>query len=344
MKQPRQAGRLFHCMMSMHPLRNKLPLLLILLLLAIGMLIVSISFGSAAIPLSKIWAVLWQDDHSTAHTIIHQLRLPRSLSAFAVGALLGLAGALMQVLLRNPLGDPYILGISGGAAVAVLGAMLLGLPLIWHAPAATMGAMVSMFLVFALTRRGSWNTTRLLLTGIVIAAGWSALISFVLSLSPPTQLPGMLFWLMGDLSDALSPTLPLMVLGAGLLTSLWLSPKLNLAAQGELRAATLGINIRQLHGWIYVLASVLTATAVTVAGAVGFIGLISPHLVRLMAGSDHRIVLPGAALVGGSLLVLADTAARTLIAPMQLPVGVLTAMIGVPVFLFLLQSNYKSSS
>lgn len=336
-----QAGRLFRCM---HPLRRKLPLLSILLLLAIGALIFSISFGSISISPSRIWTLLWQDDHSTAHVIIHQLRLPRSLSAFAVGGLLGLAGALMQVLLRNPLGDPYILGISGGAAAAVLGVMLLGLPLLWHTPAAVAGAMLSMLLVFALAHRGSWNVTRLLLTGIVIAAGWSALISFVLSLSPPAQLPGMLFWLMGDLSDALSPTLPLLVLGAGLLTSLWLSPRLNLAAQGELRAATLGVNIRQLHGWIYVLASVLTAAAVTVAGAVGFIGLISPHLVRLVAGSDHRIVLPGSVLAGGTLLLLADTAARTVIAPMQLPVGVLTAMLGVPVFLFLLNSNYKNSS
>jgi iron complex transport system permease protein len=234
----------------MHPLKRKLPLLLIMLLLAIAAMIFSISFGSASIPASRIWTVLWQDDHSTAHVIIHQLRLPRSLSAFAVGALLGLAGALMQVLLRNPLGDPYILGISGGSAVAVLGAMLLGLPLIWHAPAATMGAMLSMLLVFALARRGSWNTTRLLLTGIVVAAGWSALISFVLSLSPPTQLPGMLFWLMGDLSDALSPTLPLLILGAGLLSSLWLSPRLNLAAQGELRAPGAGRRLNRGR-WAY---------------------------------------------------------------------------------------------
>ncbi len=327
----------------MHPLNRKLPLLLLVLLLAIGALVFSISFGSADIPPGRIWALLWHDDHSSAHTIIHQLRLPRSLSAFAVGALLGLAGALMQVLLRNPLGDPYILGVSGGAAVAVLVVMLLGLPLIWHAPAAVVGAMLSMLLVFALARRGSWNTTKLLLTGIVIAAGWSALISFVLSLSPPSHLPGMLFWLMGDLSDALSPTLPLIVLSAGLLACLWLSPRLNLAAQGELRAASLGIDIRQLHGWIYLLTSILTAAAVTVAGAVGFVGLISPHLVRLMMGSDHRILMPGAALAGGTLLVLADTAARTLIAPMQLPVGVLTAMIGVPVFLFLLQSATQHS-
>ncbi len=322
---------------------SKLYPLLILLLLALAALFFSIGIGSTDIPLSRIWHILWQNDQSTAHTIIHQLRLPRSLSAFAVGGLLGVAGTLMQVLLRNPLGDPYILGISGGAAVAVLATMLLGLPLIWHAPAATMGAMLSMLLVFVLARRGSWNTTRLLLTGIIIAAGWSALISFVLSLSPPMQLPGMLFWLMGDLSDALSPTLPLSILAIGLLASLWLAPRLNLAAQGELRAATLGINIRRLHGWIYILTSILTAAAVTVAGAVGFIGLISPHMVRLIAGNDHRIVLPGSALAGGTLLLLADTAARTLIAPMQLPVGVLTAMIGVPIFLFLLQSNYKNT-
>ena len=328
----------------MHPLRRKLPLLLFLLILALGALVFSIGVGSVHIPWNRVLTLLWQDDHSTAHTVIHQLRLPRSLSAFAVGALLGVAGALMQVLLRNPLGDPYILGISGGAAVAVLAAMLLGAPLAWHAPSATLGAMLSMLLVFSLARRGSWNTTRLLLTGIVVAAGWSALISFVLSLSPPTQLPGMLFWLMGDLSDALSPTLPLLVLATGLLISLWLGPRLNLAARGELRAASLGVNIRQLHGWIYLLASVLTATAVTVAGAVGFIGLISPHLTRLVGGSDHRIVIPGAALTGGTLLLLADTAARTLIAPMQLPVGVLTAMIGVPVFLLLLHNNYKSTS
>jgi iron complex transport system permease protein len=257
-----------------------------------------------------------------------------------VGGVLALAGVLMQALLRNPLADPYILGVSGGAAVAVLASMLLGLPLAFQAPMAFGGALFSILLLFALAHQGNWNTSRLLLTGVVLAAGWSALISFVLSLSPPMQLPGMLFWLMGDLSDALNPELALSILLLGLVISLWLAPALNLAVLGTTRAAALGVKIRRLHIFIYVLASLLTAAAVSIAGAIGFIGLIAPHMLRLITGSDHRILIPGAILTGGSLLVLADTTARTLIAPMQLPVGVLTALLGVPVFLLLLHKSY----
>lgn len=309
---------------------------------AIAALLFSLATGSADIPPGEIWQLLWEDDGSVRYRIIHELRLPRTLSAFGVGAVLALAGTLMQVLLRNPLGDPYILGVSGGAAVAVLGGILLGLPLGWHAPLAFGGSLISILLLFTLAHQGNWNTTRLLLTGIVLAAGWSALISFVLSLSPPVRLPGMLFWLMGDLSDALTPALPFAVLFVGLAATLWLAPQLNLAVLGELRARALGVEMRRLHIVIYLLASLLTAAAVSLAGAIGFIGLIAPHMVRLAAGSDHRILLPGAALTGGSLLVLADTAARTLIAPMQLPVGVLTALLGVPVFLYLLARSYAS--
>ena len=328
----------------MHPLRQGARKLLILGLVAACSLILSLFIGSAEIPVTRVIHLLWDHDGSAQYQIIHQLRLPRTLSAFAVGASLGLAGALMQVLLRNPLGDPYVLGVSGGAATAVLLAMLLGLPIAWHAPVAFAGALFSMILVFLLAQRDNWNTARLLLTGIVVAAGWSALISFVLSLSPPVRLPGMLFWLMGDLSNALSPALPLWALLIGLLVALTMAPDLNLAVRGELRAAALGVSMGKLRILVYLLASLLTAAAVTVAGAVGFVGLVSPHLVRLLAGSDHRILLPGAALLGGSLLLLADTAARTLVSPMQLPVGVLTAIIGVPVFLILLNSQYRGRS
>jgi iron complex transport system permease protein len=319
-----------------HPLRNKFPLLGLLLVIAFISLATSLVTGSVHIAPGELWTLLWYDDGSSHYRIIHELRLPRTFSAFGVGGVLALAGLLMQALLRNPLADPYILGVSGGAAVAVLGAILLGLPFAWQAPMAFGGALASILLLFGLAHSGNWNTTRLLLTGVVLAAGWSALISFVLSLSPPVQLPGMLFWLMGDLSDALNPGLPLTVLGIGLLLSLWLAPALNLARLGTLRAAALGVRMRSLHIFIYLLASLLTAAAVSIAGAIGFIGLISPHMLRLVAGSDHRILVPGAALLGGSLLVLADTAARTIIAPMQLPVGVLTALFGVPLFLFLL--------
>ena len=321
-----------------HPLtRQRSRLLFGGLLLACASLLVSLLSGSSDIPPLEVLHHLVGNDGSTADRIVDQLRLPRSLSAFAVGGVLALAGALMQVLLRNPLGDPYVLGVSGAAASAVLGGMLLGLHAPWLTPLAFAGALLSMLLVFALGHRAEHgDTNRLLLSGVVMAAGWGALISLALSLSPPMQLPGMLFWLMGDLSDALSPWPTLSILAIGLAMALWLAPQLNLAVYGLQQAAALGVNPTRLRIQLYFLASLLTAAAVSIAGAIGFVGLVTPHLVRLLGGSDHRILLPVSVLLGGSLLTLADTAARTLISPMQLPVGVLTALIGVPVFLWLL--------
>lgn len=326
------AGRLFPYVSMRYPLT-------ILSIGAAASLFISLTTGSTDLSLTRISQLLWLDDGSSAYQIIHQLRLPRTLSAFAVGALLALAGTLMQVLLRNPLGDPYILGISGGASTAVLLSFLFGIPVIFQPGAALSGALLSMFLVFILARN---DVRKLLLTGVVIAAGWGSLISLILSTSPPIQLPGMLFWLMGDLANATEPGLPLLVLFIGLVISLLLAKKLNLALLGDSRASALGVNVKQLQLILYVLASLLTATAVSVAGAIGFVGLIAPHFMRLLTGNDHRLVIPGAALLGGSLLTLADTAARTMIAPQQMPVGVLTAIIGVPVFLYLL--NRKESS
>lgn len=307
------------------------------LLLSLASLSVSLLSGSADIPAGQVITHLFSDDGSLPDRIIDTLRLPRSLSAFSVGGVLALSGALMQVLLRNPLGDPYVLGVSGGAAAAVLAGMLLGIQAPWLTPAAFVGALTSILLVFALGHRAEHGDShRLLLSGVVIAAGWGALISLVLSLSPPVQLPGMLFWLMGDLSDALSPWPPMLILLAGLAMALWLAPRLNLAVYGLNQAAVLGVDPARLRVQLYFLASLLTAGAVSVAGAIGFVGLIVPHLVRLLGGTDHRVLLPVSVFLGGSLLTLADTAARTLISPMQLPVGVLTALIGVPVFLWLL--------
>jgi iron complex transport system permease protein len=317
-----------------HPLRKRgLPLLALLAVTAIASLLLALSIGSLNLAPGQLLAALFTPDDTLASRILWELRLPRAFTAFAVGALLGLAGALMQVLLRNPLGDPYVLGVSGGAAFAVLLAMLAGLPLLWLAPLAFAGALASTLLVFALARGGQ----NLLLTGVVIAAGWGALISFILSTSPPVQLPGMLFWLMGDLSGALSPGLAWGVLLVGLLLILPLARELNLLGRGEAAAASLGVTVGRLRWQIYGLASLLTGAAVSIAGSIGFVGLVAPHLVRLAGGSDHRLVLPGSALLGGSLLVLADTLARSLLAPRQLPVGVLTALVGVPLFLFLLR-------
>jgi iron complex transport system permease protein len=309
---------------------------------ALAALATALSIGSVDIPPRAVIAHLFGDDGSVNDRIIDTLRGPRALTAFAVGALLALAGALMQVLLRNPLGDPYILGLSGGASSAVLAAMLLGLSASWYPPAALGGALLSTLIVFGLgARTTGQGSDRLLLTGVVVAAGWAALISFVLSISPAAQLPGMLFWLMGDLSDADRPGIPVIVLLVGLLYALWRARDLNLAAHGPLQAAALGVNPLRLRNELFFVAAALTAAAVTSAGSIGFIGLVTPHLVRLAGGRDHRILLPASALAGGALLVLADAVARTLIAPMQLPVGVLTALLGVPVFLLLLHRGSR---
>jgi iron complex transport system permease protein len=270
--------------------------------------------------------------------VVRNLRLPRALAAFACGGLLALAGALMQVLLRNPLADPYVLGISGGAAVGALGAMLLGVGAgLGMGAAAFAGALAAMGLVFGLARGdGSWTQTRLLLTGVIVAAGCGAVVALMLSLAPDQQLRGMLFWLMGDAGEASAPLPTLLILAVGLIVALFFARELNLLTRGPVLAATLGVNVAQLRLVLYFLASLLTATAVTSVGSVGFVGLVVPHLVRLLLGNDQRLLLPAATLAGAALLTLADTLARTLIAPQQLPVGVLTALIGVPVFLFLL--------
>jgi iron complex transport system permease protein len=298
---------------------------------------VALAVGSVPLPLSNVAQALVGGGDALTRTLVLELRLPRAITAFSVGGLLALAGALMQVLLRNPLADPYILGVSGGAAVGALLSLLFGLAGYWVSGSAFLGALISMLIVFVLAHgRGGWTPTRLLLTGIVVAFGWGAAISLLLVLSDNASLRGMLFWLMGDLSYRGSGWLPLIVLIIGLLVCLPFARHLNVLARGETLAEALGVAVRPFSVAIYIAASLFTAVAVTEAGAIGFVGLVIPHMLRLMAGSDHRSLLPGAVLAGGSLLMLADTLARTVVAPEQLPVGVVTAGIGVPVFLYLL--------
>ncbi|MCR4300990.1 MAG: iron ABC transporter permease [Sulfuricaulis sp.] len=315
-------------------------LLIILILLAVAPLAMwfALSQGSLNISAAELWQALrGNPDNATANLVIHELRLPRALSAFAVGGLLALSGALLQVLLRNPLADPYILGVSGGAAVAALLSMLGGLGIGWVRGNAFAGALISMFLVFGLSRLGTvWTQNRLLLTGVVIAAGWGALISLILALAPSAQVQGMLFWLIGDMSYSQQPAMALMALVAGLAVSMWFARALNLLLRGENTAAALGENPTRLRIIIYLVASLLTAMAVTLAGSVGFVGLVIPHILRLLGGSDHRFLLPACVLLGGGFLTIADTLARSWTAPVQLPVGVITALLGVPVFLLLL--------
>ena len=275
--------------------------------------------------------------------VLQEIRIPRTLAAFVTGGLLALSGAIMQVLLRNPLADPYILGISGGAAVGALSAILLGASGFWLSNAAFAGALFSIVLVFGIANRfGNWSVTRLLLTGVVISAGWGAVINILLTSSSTNNVQSMLFWLMGDLSHSRVSSVHLILLLAGLVGGLAVSRSLNVLIRGELFALSLGVNIKPLRLVLFFSASVFTATAVTIAGSVGFVGLIIPHMLRLMGARDHRVLIPACLLLGCSFLVLADSLARTVIAPQQLPVGVVTAVIGVPAFILILRSTIRN--
>ena len=308
------------------------------LLLVAGL--AALASGSADLSGAELWQSLTGTAPDNVRRLVMELRLPRALTAFGVGGLLAISGVLMQVLLRNPLAEPYILGSSGGAAVAALLAMMFGLGAIAVDVAAFGGAMAATVLVFAIAQgSGSWTPSRLLLTGVVLAAGFSAATTLLLALSPEQNLRGMLFWLMGDLNYAYAPAQSLLLLC--ILTSFGMisARYLNVLARGDLQAAIVGLPVAGFRLLVFGATALATAISVTTVGVIGFIGLVVPHLIRIVAGSDHRVVLPASALAGGTLLVIADTLARTLLAPRQLPVGALTATLGVPLFLILMSRS-----
>lgn len=309
---------------------------------AIASLIFSMLSGSVEISLPDVLQSLFSADRNFNSQVLQEIRLPRTLAAFVTGGLLALSGAIMQVLLRNPLADPYILGISGGAAVGALSAILIGATSFWLTNAAFAGALFSILLVFGIANKfGNWSVTRLLLTGVVVSAGWGAVINILLTTSSTNNVQSMLFWLMGDLSQSRVNLAHFLLLAAGLMGGLAVSRSLNVLMRGELLARSLGVNVQPLRLALFFSASVLTATAVTIAGSVGFVGLIIPHMLRLLGARDHRILIPSCILLGGSFLVLADSLARTVVAPQQLPVGVVTAVIGVPAFILILRSSIR---
>ena len=267
--------------------------------------------------------------------ILWDLRLPRLLTAFAVGGLLALAGAWFQVLLGNPLAEPYVLGVAGSASAGAVSGLMLMPDSAWAmSVGAFAGAWVGIVCVMFFAHLGA---NRMLLAGVVLAAFWSAILALLLALLPEQGLFRAFSWMMGDLSHSDLP-IPLLLLAwlIALACGLLLSSALDKLLLGERHAEALGVNVKQLRQRLLLLASAVTALAVTAAGTIGFVGLVIPHLMRLLFGSLHRSVLPASTIGGGVLLMLADSAARTVIAPAELPVGILTAIIGVPVFLFLL--------
>jgi iron complex transport system permease protein len=290
----------------------------------------------------------WQDAGTaltdTESTIIFSIRLPRIIFAAIVGAALSMAGVVFQALLRKPLADPYILGISGGSAVGAIVGIMAGISIIPFAvpAAAFLGAILTIIVVFGIAETGhTLPSNILLLAGVVVNAFFSAVIMFLISISSSMELHSIMFWLMGDLSLASG--------GESLLSSLFLllafviiyayARCLNLVVTGEEVALQLGEDVERTKRILLVVASLITAAAVSLGGIIGFVGLMVPHMVRMMFGSDHRLLIPAATLLGATFLVFADTVARTIMAPSELPVGVITAICGAPYFIYLLRKR-----
>lgn len=322
--------------------QKQILLLIALTAFCVASMVFSLLSGSVDITVAQLIQSIISSESSLSSQVLQEIRVPRTLAAFVTGGLLALSGAIMQVLLRNPLADPYILGISGGAAVGALSAIVVGTTGFWLSNAAFAGALFSIFLVFGIANKfGNWSVTRLLLTGVVVSAGWGAVINILLTTSSNNNVQSMLFWLMGDLSQSSVNPAHYILLLIGLVGGIAVSRSLNVLIRGELLAVSLGVNMTSLRLLLFFSASIFTATAVTIAGSVGFVGLIIPHMLRLAGARDHRILIPSCVLLGGSFLVLADSLARTLIAPQQLPVGVVTAVIGVPAFIMILRSTIR---
>ena len=317
-----------------------------LALLLVVAMVLGVLFGSVPVGPSELWAVLLGGGDPTNRDIILQLRLPRVLLAGLVGGGLAVAGATLQALLRNPLAEPYILGMSGGASVAAVLVLSLGLAAAgsWVMPlAAFVGAVGAILLVFRVaTSTGRAMDVRvLLLAGVVVAAFFSACIAFILSISSARTVQSAVLWIMGSLAAADwgdVVTAAIYTLPAGILLMALARP-LNLMAIGDETAHYLGADVEGVKRVALGVAALITAAAVAVAGVIGFVGLVVPHAVRLAVGSDHRALLPLSFLGGAAFLTLADLVARVALAPAEIPVGVITAFVGVPLFLVLLRRS-----
>jgi iron complex transport system permease protein len=346
--------------MAPRAMRGALPLLVSFAALALTLLLAA-GVGTVHVPPGEVLASIGRGLTRGAtggaveaatrivDTIVLQIRLPRVALAAVVGAALALAGAAFQGVFRNPLADPYLLGAASGAGLAAASAMVFGagLPLLapWGVPASAFaGATLTVFIVVALARRGtSVPTVPLILAGVVVGSSLAAGTSFVL-LAAREQAAGVLAWLLGSLTFAswerVAVAAPLVVVAAVVLLAA--ARGLNVLQLGETAAAQLGVPVEALKVTTVAAATLATAAAVSVAGIIGFVGLIVPHAVRLVLGPDHVRLMPVSALWGAAFLVLADLVARTVIAPAELPVGIVTALVGAPFFLLLLRRRTVS--
>ncbi|NDI35802.1 FecCD family ABC transporter permease [Chengkuizengella sediminis] len=329
---------------------------LLLLLLSI---VVSLSMGSAHIPLLQVWRILLHqlpfvgqhisvDWPISSEKIILQVRFPRIILGILVGACLSLAGAGFQGVLRNPLADPFTLGVATGASVGASFLILFGIQFLWLGQwtvpiVAFLSGMLSLLFVFKLAGiQGKFRVETVILSGVVVQAFLGSIVSFMITLSDDV-INRILFWLMGslalrgwDFSIILFPYLFI-----GLIILLGYGRVLNLFALGERQAAHLGVNVNRSKWIVLIFSTLISAAAVSVAGVIGFVGLIVPHLIRLLVGSDYRLILPLSGLFGAIYVLWADTIARMLLNPQEIPLGVITAFIGAPFFAYLLSKNKK---
>ncbi|WUI02618.1 iron ABC transporter permease [Spirillospora sp. NBC_00431] len=336
--------------------RARLPFPLVMALFGALVLVAGtagIAAGSVRIPPGQVWGILLHQVHPALadpawspvrETIVMDVRLPRVLLCAVVGAGLSVCGMVLQAVVRNPLADPMLLGVSSGAMVGAV--LVVVFPVAWFGIfsmplAAFAGALLALVLVYFLARSGGRMTTvRLILAGVATAEVLTAVASYlVITSDDPRAAESALRWMLGGLAGTTWTLLwiPAAVVLAGTAVLLGLSRPLNLLLAGEEAAAALGLDVHRFRGALFALVALMTGAIVAVSGSIGFVGLIMPHAVRLLVGADHRRALPAAALLGAGFLIAADLAARTLISPEEIPVGILTALVGGPFFLFLMR-------
>jgi iron complex transport system permease protein len=321
----------------------RLSLVMAFVLLLVG--VVSLLVGTAEVSFSKFVALAFGslDANDPARLIILRIRLPRIILAGLSGFSLALGGVIFQALLRNPLADPFILGISSSSAFGAIVGILLGFTFSFGVPFMSFaGALLAVYLVLALgTKKMGMESSTILLTGVILNAFFTAVIMFFISVASDSRLHTMLFWLYGDLSQSRYASLlvltPVLLVAFSILFSF--AKELNLITTGEEIALQLGVDVERAKKMCLVLVSLVIGLVVSFSGLIGFVGLIVPHMARMAFGSDHRLLVPVASLGGAAFLIAADTLARLLISPSELPVGVITAFLGAPFFLYLLKAR-----
>jgi iron complex transport system permease protein len=328
-------------------MRRWLMILLIVSAFLCAICVISLCVGAAGIPLRKILQIILEEEGSGEYSILFDIRLPRIILGFAVGGALSLAGAILQGIFRNPLVEPYTLGISGGASLGVC----MNIVLRWHdyigiiafPISGFLGAILVIILVYRLSMRtGVLKTQGMLLTGVMISFISSSLVMLIMAVSRSEEdLHNIVFWIMGSLDEPNMLLIKVAVIGAlaGLIVSYFFCLDLNALALGEEEAIHLGIDVEKTKRFLFIIASILTGLSVSVAGIIGFVGLIIPHFMRMFTGTDHRILLISVFLAGAAFLILCDTIARTVIDPFELPVGVITGVIGGGVFVYALSKK-----